>query len=227
MGGKSNPITIPSPRGGARAAQEEPLQTAAAAVKAVAAGAVAAGRGTRPCVALNARALFQELGVAMAAWHHSASAVRYPRLRLDCTMGQLTEIMGGLDDVIIDDVNINDADVAGRRTRIRRLDAVVATTTVVAGRWRRTGWGGNNNVKGATQSVIKRGSDAGREVAIQQPAGAREMVVQRERRRCNNQPARERRSARRETVAQQERGGVVRQGVTRAAEQKAMRHDSK
>jgi len=40
-----------------------------------------------------------------------------------------------------------------------------------------------------------------REVAIQQTAGAREMVVQRERRRCNNQPAQERRSARRETVA--------------------------
>ena len=41
----------------------------------------------------------------------------------------------------------------------------------------------------------------GREVAIQQTAGAREMVAQRERRRCNNQPAQERRSARRETVA--------------------------
>ena len=67
----------------------------------------------------------------------------------------------------------------------------------------------------------------GREVAIQQTAGAREMVAQRERRRCNNQPARERRSARRETVARQERGGVVRQGVARAAPQKAMRHDSK
>ena len=40
-------------------------------------GAVAAGQGTRPYVALSARALFQELGVAMAAWHHSASAVRH------------------------------------------------------------------------------------------------------------------------------------------------------
>ena len=75
---------------------------------------------------------------------------------------------------------------------------------VVAGQWRRTGWGGNDDVEGATQSVIcviKRGGDAGREVAIQQTAGAREMVAQRERRRCNNQPAQERRSARRETVA--------------------------
>jgi hypothetical protein len=41
----------------------------------------------------------------------------------------------------------------------------------------------------------------GREVAIQQTACAREMVAQQERRRCNNQPAQERRSARRETVA--------------------------
>jgi len=85
-------------------------------------GAVAAGRGTRPCDALRARVLFQELGVAMAAWHHSASAVRYPRLGLDCTMGQLTVIMGGLDDVVVDDININDADVARRRRRIRWLE---------------------------------------------------------------------------------------------------------
>jgi hypothetical protein len=41
----------------------------------------------------------------------------------------------------------------------------------------------------------------GREVAIQQTAGAREMVAQRERRRCNNLPAQEWRSVRRETVA--------------------------
>jgi hypothetical protein len=121
MGGKSNPISIPSPRGGAWAAQEEPMQTAAAAAKVVAAGVVAAGRGTRPCVALRARVLFQELGIAMAAWHHSASAVRYPCLGLDCTMGQLAVIMGGLDDVVVDDVDINDVDVAGRRGRIRRL----------------------------------------------------------------------------------------------------------
>ena len=82
--------------------------------------------------------------------------------------------------------------------------AVVTATTVVTGRWRQTRWGGNNDVKGATQRVIcviKRGGNAGREVAIQQTAGAREMVAQRERRRCNNQPAQERRSARRETVA--------------------------
>ena len=91
------------------------------AAKAVAAGTVAPGRGTRPCVALSARVLFQELGVAMAAWHHSASAVRYPCLGLNCTMGQLTVIMGGSDDVVIDDVNINDLDVTGRRRRIRRL----------------------------------------------------------------------------------------------------------
>jgi len=37
-------------------------------------------------------------------------------------MGQLTMIMGGLDDVVIDDVNINDSDVTGRRRRIRRLE---------------------------------------------------------------------------------------------------------
>jgi len=67
-------------------------------------------------------AQFQELGVAMAAWHHSASAIRYPRLGLDCMMGQLTVIMGGLDDVVVDDVDINDTDVAGRRNRIRRLE---------------------------------------------------------------------------------------------------------
>jgi hypothetical protein len=79
--------------------------------------------------------------------------------------------------------------------------AVVDATTVVAVRWRRTEWGGNDDVEGATQSVIKRGGNAGREVAIQQIAGARDMVAQRERRRCNNQPAQERCSARRETVA--------------------------
>jgi len=66
MGGKLNLISIPSPRDGARAVQEEPSRMAAAAAMAVAAGAVAAGRGTRPCVALSARALFQELGVVMA-----------------------------------------------------------------------------------------------------------------------------------------------------------------
>jgi hypothetical protein len=49
--------------------------------------------------------------------------------------------------------------------------------------------------------VIKRGGNAGREVAIQQIAGARDMVAQRERRLFNNQPAQERCSARRETVA--------------------------
>ena len=37
-------------------------------------------------------------------------------------MGQLTVIMGGLDDVVVDDVDINDTDVAGRRNRIRRLE---------------------------------------------------------------------------------------------------------
>jgi hypothetical protein len=37
-------------------------------------------------------------------------------------MGQLTVIMGGLDDVVVDDVDINDADVAGRMRRIRRLE---------------------------------------------------------------------------------------------------------
>ena len=37
-------------------------------------------------------------------------------------MGQLTVIMGGLDDVVVDDVNIINVDVAGRRGRIRRLE---------------------------------------------------------------------------------------------------------
>ncbi len=37
-------------------------------------------------------------------------------------MGQLTVIMGGLDDVLVDDVDINDVDVAGRMRRIRRLE---------------------------------------------------------------------------------------------------------
>jgi len=49
---------------------------------------------------------------------------------------------------------------------------------VVAGQWQQTGWGGDNDIEGATQSVkcvIKRGGDAGREVAIQQTASAREM----------------------------------------------------
>jgi len=50
--------------------------------------------------------------------------------------------------------------------------------TMMAGRWRQTGWGGNDDIEGATQNVIKRGGDAGREVAIQQPAGAREEVAQ-------------------------------------------------
>ena len=31
-------------------------------------------------------------------------------------------IMGGVDDVVVDDVNINNADVAGRKRRIRRLE---------------------------------------------------------------------------------------------------------
>jgi len=93
------------------------LRTAAAAAKAVAVGALAAGRGTRPC----ARMLFQESGITMAAWHHSTLAIRYLRLGLDYTMGQLTVIMGGLDDVVVNDVNINNADEAGRRRRIRRL----------------------------------------------------------------------------------------------------------
>jgi len=38
-------------------------------------------------------------------------------------MGQLTVIMGGLDDVVVDDLDINNVDVAGRRRRrIRRLE---------------------------------------------------------------------------------------------------------
>jgi len=87
-----------------------------------------------------------------------------------------------LDDVVADDVDINNADVAGMRRRISRLNLRSSpATTVVACQWRQTGWGGNDNIEGATQSmicVIKRGGNAGREVAIQQTAGAREMVAQ-------------------------------------------------
>jgi len=46
----------------------------------------------------------------------------------------------------------------------------------------------------------------GREVAIQQTAGAREMVAQQERRRCNNQPAT------REAQREERDGGVTREG---------------
>ena len=95
---------------------------AAAAAKVVAAGAVAVGRGTRPCIALSARVLFQELGIVMVAWHHSASAVHYPGLGLDCMMVQLTVNMGGVDDVVVDDIDINATDVAGKRRKIRWLE---------------------------------------------------------------------------------------------------------
>ena len=88
----------------------------------VAAGAVAVGRGTRPCIALSARVLFQELGIVMVAWHHSASAVHYPGLGLDCMMVQLTVNMGGVDDVVVDDIDINATDVAGKRRKIRWLE---------------------------------------------------------------------------------------------------------
>jgi len=37
-------------------------------------------------------------------------------------MGHLTVIMGGSDDVVVDDVDINKADEAGRRRRICRLE---------------------------------------------------------------------------------------------------------
>jgi hypothetical protein len=68
--------------------------------------------------------------------------------------------------------------------------------TVMAGWWRQTGWGGNDGVEGATQSVIKRGGTAGKEWQF------------------NNQLVQERwwrnergGDATRETVARQERGG--------------------
>ena len=60
-------------------------------------------------------------------------------------------------------------------------EVLLKGVVVVAGQWPRTGWGGNDDVEGATQSVmcvIKRGGNAGRDVAIQQTAGAREMVAQ-------------------------------------------------
>ena len=67
--------------------------------------------------------------------------------------------------------------------------------TVMAGWWRQTGWGGNDGVEGATQSVIKRGGTAGKEWQF------------------NNQLVQERwwrnergGDATRETVARQERG---------------------
>jgi len=37
-------------------------------------------------------------------------------------MGQLTVIVGGFDDVVANDIDINNADVAGRRRRIRWLE---------------------------------------------------------------------------------------------------------
>jgi len=163
-----------------------------AAAKAVAAGAVAAGRGTWPCVALSARALFQKLGVTMAAWHHSASAVRYPHLGLDCTMGQLTVIMGGLDDVVADDIDINDVDMARRRRRICRLECGCRGNNgggrPVAANWvgwqrqrrgsdakrdkerRRCGERGGNS----TNSWHKRDGGATGEEAMQQPTSTRE-----------------------------------------------------
>ena len=64
-------------------------------------------------------------------------------------------------------------------------EVLLKGVVVVAGQWPRTGWGGNDDIEGATQSVtcvIKRGGNAGRDVAIQQTAGAREMVAQQERR---------------------------------------------
>ena len=57
------------------------------------------------------------------AVYHSVSAIRYPCLGLDCMMGQPTVIMGGVDDGVVNDVDINDAKVARRRRRrIRRLE---------------------------------------------------------------------------------------------------------
>jgi len=82
------------------------------------------GRG--PTLPRAPEALFQELGVAMAAWHHTArrpSVIPASDWWTARWGSQLTVIMGGfLDDVAIDDIDVNDADVAGRRRRIRRLE---------------------------------------------------------------------------------------------------------
>ena len=68
---------------------------------------------------------------------------------------------------------VSSSDMASQRKKHSWLSPI--------GQWRRTGWGANDDVEKAMQSVIcviKRGGDVGREVAIQQTAGAREMVAQ-------------------------------------------------
>ena len=50
--------------------------------KVVVAGAVAAGRGTRPCVALSARALFQECGIGSVASQRVGHLLSPPRIGL-------------------------------------------------------------------------------------------------------------------------------------------------
>ena len=193
MGGESNPISIPLLRGGAWAAQVEPSRMAAAAAKAVAVGAVAAGRGTRPCVALSARALFQELGFAMAAWHHSVSAVCYPRLGFDCMMGQLVVNMEGVDDVVANDVDIKDTDVARRRRRIRWHKLRSSPRRQWSGRPVAANWEGRQRQRrgsdaksdkerwqfgekggNSTTTQCKRDGGATGEEAMQQPTSTRE-----------------------------------------------------
>jgi hypothetical protein len=83
---------------------------------------------------------------------------------------------------------------------------VVTATTVVAVRWWRTEWGGNDDVERAMQSVIKRGGNARREVTIQQIAGARDMVAQLERTSTREVQREERDSG----VTREGRGGMAR-----------------
>ena len=174
-GGKLNPISIPSPRwnpGGAEGA----ITNSGSGSKGSSGGG-GSGR-TKPCDALSTRALFQELGVTMAVWHHSALAVRYPRLVLDCTMGQLTVIMGGW--MMLSSMT---------STSITRMWPGGGGGSVGSncGRCRDDGNGRLVAANWVGWQQLRRGSDAkcdkerrhcGERVAIQQPAGAREMVAQ-------------------------------------------------
>ena len=92
---------------------------------------------------------------------------------------------------------------------------------VVAGQWRQTGWGGDDDVKGATQSMIKRGGNAGRERAIQQSAGAtRDGGTLREE--AMQQP-----TSMREAQRKERDGGTTKEGRSGMANRLHRQHDKK
>jgi len=111
-------------------------------------------------------------------------------------MGQLTVIMGGLDDVVIDDVDINNVDVAGKRRRICWLELQSSPQR----RWwqasggeleerqrRRRGSNAKHDMRdkerrrwgerggNSTNSRCKGDGGATREEAMQQPTSTREV----------------------------------------------------